>query len=99
MSATVLGIGAIIADIIFKAGCSPIQDREEQLPLECGIIKAAFAAPMLIGSFIISFESVIFSYCRLYMIMPGISKRTLTKPKGWTSVSYSGNVTNTPSIP
>jgi hypothetical protein len=97
--ATVLGIGALIGDIIFKTGCSPIQDREEQIPLECGIIIAAFAAPMHIGSYLILVESCIFAYCRLYMILPGIFLRPLTKIKGWTSVMPSGNATSTRSTP
>jgi hypothetical protein len=79
--ATVFGIGALISEILRKFGCSPISNREEQYPLECNIIVAVFDIPLLFGSNLVSVESVIFSYCRLYMILPGIYLHLLTKTR------------------
>jgi hypothetical protein len=65
-----LGICYLLADILKKLGCNAIQDREEQYPLECNIIVAAFESPLIIGNMLIFVESTVFSYCRLYMILP-----------------------------
>jgi hypothetical protein len=92
--ATVLGIGLLLADIIFKSGCSPIQNGEEQLPLECNILFATIKVPLLFSSTIPVIESVVFSYCRLYMILPGTFSRQLTKTKEWTKELHSGEDTN-----
>jgi hypothetical protein len=69
--ATVLGIGLLIADLIFKSGCSQFQEREKQLSLECNILFATIEVPLLFASTIPVIESVVFSYCRLYMILQG----------------------------
>jgi Na+/serine symporter len=70
--ATALGIVALIANTLEKAGCTAINDRDGQYPLECNILVIALMIPFLTGNILIFFESVIFSYCRLYMILPGI---------------------------
>jgi hypothetical protein len=69
---SILGIGALFADILGKLGCSVIKDRKEQLPLECAIIRVVIKIPLLIAGVNVVIESVVFSYCRLYMILPGI---------------------------
>jgi hypothetical protein len=71
---TALGICALLADIILKAGCSAIRDKNEPLPLECNILVVAVVYPVILANSLIALETVIFSYCRLYMIMPGIFK-------------------------
>jgi hypothetical protein len=68
---TVLGMCVLITDILVKAGCNVIQDREEQYPLECNILVLTVNS-LIVGGYLIGLESTIFSYCRLYMILPGI---------------------------
>jgi hypothetical protein len=92
--ATVLAIGALIADIIGKLGCNAIQDREEQYPIECTILIVVFESSLLLASASVVVESMVFSYCRLYMILPGIFMRILTNSKEWTSDSRSGSGIN-----
>jgi Na+/serine symporter len=70
--ATVFGIVALIANTLEKAGCTFVNDRDGQYPLECNILVIAIMIPFLIGNILVFFESLVFSYCRLYMILPGI---------------------------
>jgi hypothetical protein len=75
--ATVLGIGSMTVDILKKLGCSAVKEREGLYPLECNILVVALELPLQVGNILIFVESAIFSYCRLYMILPGIFCDTL----------------------
>jgi hypothetical protein len=69
---TCIGFCTLLANIIFNLGCTVYTEEGEQLPIECSIIQAAWLIPAGIASMIVALQSIVFSYCRLYMIMPGI---------------------------
>jgi hypothetical protein len=52
-------------DILKKLGCNAVK------AIECDILVLTLH-PLIIGNMLIFVESAVFSYCRLYMILPGI---------------------------
>jgi hypothetical protein len=70
--AVVLGISALISDIIVMAGCSALNDSGEEAPIECKLLTIGVAVPLLFASMLVIMESVLFSYCRFVILIDSL---------------------------
>jgi hypothetical protein len=92
---SILNILLLTTDIIVKLGCTAFRDRDLLLPVECDILILGLIGPFNLAATVLVLESVIFSYVRLYMILPGKYFPFLNFMKEKTKDSLFGSGTST----